>query len=133
MAKSSVRPPTLPRYISAMSTILENSLHSAVTPQLRPTVAIAEAHSNTQSGRLSPSTILIIELPAKSRKMYIKSMVTALFTASFEIRLLNTFILSSLFINEMLHRIRTAIVVVLNPPAVDAGEPPISISITVIR
>ena len=62
-----VRPPTRPMYIRKMSTPRETRPRLGVSPRERPTVPTAEAVSNRQSAKGSPSTELMMKPPKKNR------------------------------------------------------------------
>ena len=111
------------------STVLEISPSPGVRPSVRPTVPIAEAvsKSHVEIGRLSVT--LIMTAPEINRVSYIMNTDMAVRTASEGMRLPKKCALSFLLKTENADENRTATVVVFIPPAVEPGEPPISISI----
>lgn len=97
-------------------------------PSDRPTVPIADAVSNKHGRRGMFSMRLIIVPQPINIMIYIKNTVAAFLTASSGMRLLYKWACSFLLKTENAEDIRTAIVVVFMPPAVEPGEPPISIN-----
>jgi hypothetical protein len=126
-AKISVSPPTLPKNIKSIRIHLEIIPNVGVMPRVKPTVPIAEAVSKAQVLKGIPSIVLIITAPLKNRIIYIIIIVAA-FLITFKSTLLPN-ILVSLFLRKVDSIVtnKTATVVVFIPPAVEPGEPPISI------
>ena len=125
----SVSPPTLPKNISIISITRDTADRPLVMPSDSPTVPIAELVSNRQvsSGRFS--TLLIMTPLVKNNTRYINKTAPALRTVSSDILLLKH-CTSFLRLNTVIAESnRTAKVVVFIPPAVEPGEPPISIRI----
>ena len=128
----SVSPPTLPKNISIISITRDTADRPLVMPSDSPTVPIAELVSNRQvsSGRFS--TLLIMTPLVKNNTRYINKTAPALRTVSSDILLLKH-CTSFLRLNTVIAESnRTAKVVVFIPPAVEPGEPPISIRIIII-
>ena len=128
----SVSPPTLPKNISIISITRDTADRPLVMPSVSPTVPIAELVSNRQvsSGRFS--TLLIMIPLVKNNTRYINKTAPALQTVSFDILLLKhctPFLRLNTVIAE---RNRTAKVAVFIPPAVEPGEPPISIRMIIM-
>ena len=101
-------------------------------PSDSPTVPIAELVSNRQvsSGRFS--TLLIMTPLVKNNTRYINKTAPALRTVSSDILLLKH-CTSFLRLNTVIAESnRTAKVVVFIPPAVEPGEPPISIRMIIM-
>ena len=65
-ANISVSPPTLPKNISPIKTILDTVPRAGVIPRVSPTVPIADADSNRQSASGRFSTPLIIRPPVRN-------------------------------------------------------------------
>ena len=104
-----------------------------VIPRVRPTVPIAEPVSNKQVSRGKFSNLLIKMPLDRNKNIYINKIAPALRTASSGILLpkhSTSFFLEN---TEMAARKITAKVVVFIPPAVDPGEPPISIRSIIIK
>ena len=97
-------------------------------PSDSPTVPIADAVSNKHgiSGRLSMRLIIVPQ--PMNRITYIMNIVAAFRTTSSGMRLLYKSACSFLLKTEKADDIKTAIVVVFIPPAVEPGEPPIIIN-----
>ena len=128
----SVSPPTLPKNISIISITRDIADRPLVMPSDSPTVPIAELVSNRQvsSGRFS--TLLIMTPLVKNNTRYINKTAPALRTVSSDILLLKH-CTSFLRLNTVIAESnRTAKVVVFIPPAVEPGEPPISIRMTIM-
>ena len=98
-----------------------------VIPSVRPTVPIAEAVSNRQTSRGRFSIRLMINPPNMNKVRYIIRMVAAFRIVSSSTRRPKKWVCSLRRKTEIAVERRTAIVVVFIPPAVDPGEPPISI------
>ena len=113
--------------ISTTRIILDKSPIRVVIPRLRPTVPSADAVSNRQlrSGRVS--TLLMISPPAKNSAKYIIIRATAFRTVSSLTRRPKHVTCSRLWKIDRAVSSRMAPVVVFIPPAVDPGDPPISI------
>ena len=95
---------------------------------MQPTVPTAEAVSNRQTPNGSPSIIQIAEALIKLRVIYNRNTVDAVFTAE-DSSLLPKHSGSSLRLKlDIALSTSTAIVVVFIPPAVEPGEPPMSIN-----
>ena len=122
-----VRPPTLPRYMSKISTICDGMRSCGVIPSVNPTVPTADAVSYRQadSGRLSYA--LIKTAPPKNSTRYIVRMVAAVLTALQSTLRPKNWALSRWRKVAVALAIKTASVVVFMPPAVEPGEPPMSI------
>ena len=103
-----------------------------VIPNDRPTVPSAEADSNRQLRRGRCSILLMIMPQTKNTSPYMIRIATAFLTVSSEILLPKTCVLSFRRNTARAVMMRTAIVVVFMPPAVEPGEPPVSI-IKIIR
>ena len=113
--------------MSAIKIMCEILLSCGVIPKDKPTVPIAEAVSNRQV-RIGRSSILLMSKPpVKNRIRYIIKIVEACATVSFDTRLLKKHGFYIRRKTAMAFASRTATVVVFMPPAVDPGEPPISI------
>ena len=128
----SVSPPTLPKNISIISITRDTADRPLVMPSVSPTVPIAELVSNRQvsSGRFS--TLLIMIPLVKNNTRYINKTAPALQTVSFDILLLKH-CTSFLRLNTVIAEgNRTAKVAVFIPPAVEPGEPPISIRMIIM-
>ena len=102
-------------------------------PSVSPTVPIADAVSNRQvmSGR--DSTVLMTIAPMTNRERYRAKMVDAILTVWSLIRLEKAEDSSRCRNVPRALRTSTAIVVVFMPPAVEPGEPPISIRMMLIN
>ena len=99
-----------------------------VIPSDKPTVPIAEAVSNKQVSMGKSSSQLIAIPPAKNRVRYINK-ITAAFLIVSSVILLPKHSESYFLLNTAINVMKsTAIVVVFIPPAVEPGEPPISIN-----
>lgn len=123
-----VRPPTLPKNIRIIKIKRETAPRSAVIPSESPTVPIADAVSKS-AGRMGiHSTRLIIIAPNVKRNVYIRNIVAAIRTAPPEILRLKSWVFSFLRNTDMAEENNTAMVVVFIPPAVEPGDPPMSIS-----
>lgn len=105
----------------------ETRLSEGVIPNDKPTVPIAETVSKMQAPIGSPSAMLITAAPIIDRIRYINKSVAAFLIVSSSILLPNSCALFFLRKTEKAPEKRTAIVVVFMPPAVDPGDPPISI------
>lgn len=109
-------------YIRQIRISLEGSDRVGVIPKLSPTVAMAEKDSNRQAISGSPSMILIVRALTVPRIVYIKKIAIAVATISAAILRLNISGLS-LRVNTAAAQVRrTAMVVVLIPPAVDPAS-----------
>ena len=117
--------------IKAMRIPWESSPSEGVNPSESPTVPTAEAVSNRQADRGSFSTALITKPPPKNRVRYMKQTVEALHTALLSIRRPKKWGSLRRWNTAMALANSTAAVVVFIPPAVDPGEPPISMSMMV--
>ena len=83
--------PTLPRYISKISTMRETRSSCVVMPTVSPTVPIAEKHSNsTALNLMSGLRQLIIKVPVTTSNILVKNTYTARLNAPSGIRLPNT-------------------------------------------
>ena len=104
----------------------ETAPSPGVIPRVSPTVPTAEAVSNRQatSGRLSSR--LMARPLMKNRSTYIITMAAALRTASSPIFRPKHVVSSFLRNTDSTVRTMTATVVVFRPPAVDPGDPPMS-------
>ena len=132
MAYISVRPPTRPININIIKIILDAIVREGVIPKDRPTVPMAEDVSKRQVKKGRSSMALKAKAPLKDRNRYKKNIAPAAFTAS-SITLLPKHSASPFLLKTAkAERIRTAIVVVFIPPAVDPGDPPISIRKTLM-
>ena len=131
-AYTRVNPPTLPMNMSAIRMHLEAVPSEGVMPMVKPTVPSAEAVSNVQSVIGSPSIRLIAEAPMKKSARYMINSVAAVFTAEGSSLRLNRWTSEFCLIVDTTVAASTAKVVVFIPPAVDPGDPPISISTVVI-
>ena len=101
-------------------------------PSDSPTVPIAELVSNRQVSSGRSSTLLIMTPLVKNNTRYINKTAPALRTASSDILLLKH-CTSFLRLNTVIAESnRTAKVVVFIPPAVEPGEPPISIRMIIM-
>jgi hypothetical protein len=100
-------------------------------PRDRPTVPMAEAVSKIHTPIGILSKMLIINAAATVKKRYRTSKVDAVFTVLSSILLRKS--LGSLFRLTIAMALanNTAAVVVFIPPAVDPGDPPISISMMI--
>ena len=98
-----------------------------VIPKLNPTVAIAEKDSNRHGMSGSSSMMLSAMAQVMPSPVYMKKIAIAVATMSGMIRRLNISGLSFREKTAAAHARSTAIVVVLIPPAVDPGLPPINI------
>ena len=127
VAYTRVSPPTLPMNMSKIRTICETVLSAGVIPRDRPTVPIADALSNRHVliGRLS--VMLIMKDPDKARKAYIRRSVDAVLIVLSSTRLPRICTFFRLRNTAKVLAIRTVMVVVFIPPAVEPGEPPINI------
>ena len=123
----SVSPPTLPKYISAINTICEGICKCGVIPRLNPTVPTADAASYRQEDRGRFSYTLIKRPPPKKSTRYIVRMVAAVLTASQSTLRPKNWTLSRWRKVAITLPSRTVSVVVFIPPAVEPGEPPMSI------
>ena len=122
-----VSPPTLPRNIRTTRIICEAIPIYGVIPSVQPTVPTAEAVSNKQTPKGSPSIIQIAAALIKHSVIYREKTVVAVFTAE-DSSLLPKHSGSSLRLKlDIALKNSTAIVVVFIPPAVEPGEPPTSI------
>ena len=126
-AYSSVRPPTLPKNISPISTQRDTGPSDGVMPMDSPTVPMAETVSKMHGSKGSPSAALITKAPASARKRYSVSSVEALLTVSSSIRRLNSRGLFRRRTTAAALAASTAAVVVFTPPAVEPGFPPMNI------
>ena len=128
----SVSPPTLPKNISIISITRDRGDRPLVMPSDSPTVPIAELVSNRQvsSGRFS--TLLIMIPLVKNNTRYINKTAPALQTASFHILLMKHCTSFLRLYTVIAERNRTAKVAVFIPPAVEPGEPPISIRMIIM-
>lgn len=123
--------PTLPQYISNISTIWEVVPSVVVTPAVRPTVLIAEKVSIKAFERLTGSVAHMINAPLKASDKFMKVISRALFKNSFLMLLLNAVILLLPLIEEKTKADITNNEVVFIPPAVEPELPPMNINITV--
>ena len=131
VAKISVKPPIRPKNIRLMRINFEMRCNPGVIPRVRPTVPIAEAVSNRQVSIGRFSTRLMTILPSKNREMYIRNTVSAFFTVSSAIRLPKNRPFSRLRKTATAQATSTAAVVVLMPPAVEPGLPPMGLEVYV--
>ena len=128
----SVSPPTLPKNISIISITRDTADRPLVMPSDSPTVPIAELVSNRQVSSGRSSTLLIMTPLVKNNTRYINKTAPALRTVSSDILLLKH-CTSFLRLNTVIAESnRTAKVVVFIPPAVEPGEPPISIRMIIM-
>ena len=115
----SVRPPTLPPNISAITTNLETPESSVVTPFERPDVLIALITSKMVSVIEKLSSVQIIIVAVIVAKMYITKIATDCFRVSTGIERLKTcgwvLFLAAATVNTN----KTATVVTLIPPPVE--------------
>ena len=102
-----------------------------VMPNVRPTVATAEAVSYKQTDIGSCSAVAMTKAPRKNSVKYIPAMVAAFLTAEPSMRRPKNS--ASSLRRKVAHILasRTANVVVFMPPAVEPGEPPNSIRTTI--
>ena len=99
-----------------------------VMPSESPTVPIADAVSNSDGSNGIFSRRLMIIPPPINSPIYSKKIVAALFTVSSDIHRLKKCVSSFLRNTDSADETKTAIVVVFIPPAVEPGEPPMSIN-----
>ena len=118
--------------INIIKIILDGTLRVGVRPMDRPTVPMAEEVSKRQERKGKLSIALKTKAPPRDRNKYRKNMAPAAFTASSITRLPKHSASPLRLKTANAERIRTAMVVVFIPPAVDPGEPPISINNTVM-
>ena len=128
-----VNPPTRPKNMSRISIPCDKIPRLGVMPSVSPTVPIAEAVSKRQASKGSFSIILMISPPPKNKVRYIMRMVEAFLAASSSVRRPKKWESPFLRNTAMELAKRTAIVVVFMPPAVEPGEPPISIRIIIMH
>ncbi|CAN4047882.1 RNA polymerase sigma factor sigV, partial [Dysosmobacter welbionis] len=131
-ANISVSPPTRPKNIRPIKIRRETVCSCGVSPKDRPTVPMAEAVSNRLSRIGCPSIRLITSPPARNSPRYIAKIVAAWEMVSLEIRRLKKCGYSLRRKTASAFARRTASVVVFMPPAVEPGEPPMSISMVII-
>ena len=122
-----VRPPTLPRYMSVISTICDGMCSCGVIPSVNPTVPTADAVSYRQADSGRFSSALIKTAPLKNSIKYIVRMVAAVLMALQSTLRPKNWALSRWRKVAVALASRTASVVVFIPPAVEPGEPPMSI------
>ena len=127
-----VNPPTRPKNISIIRTSFEIRHNWEVIPKDNPTVPTADEASKKAVGMGMPSTVLMKIPPNKKRIRYIIRIAAAFFIVSGGKRRPKHWALSRRRNTEIMAINRTAAVVVFIPPAVEPGDPPISISITII-
>ena len=130
-AKIKVSPPTLPKNIRRISIPRETSPRVLVIPSVKPTVPMAEAVSKRQLKRGKFSIWLIINPPVRNKIIYMIKMVAEFLTISSDILLPKARVFLRWRNTANADITITAIVVVFIPPAVEPGEPPISISISI--
>ena len=123
-----VSPPTRPMNIKKIKIPCETIPRCGVNPRDSPTVAMAEVVSNRHSDSGKPSTVLMVNAPVSERTRYSVKMAAASWTAFSSIRRPNISGLFCLRNTAKALATSTAIVVVLMPPAVEPGEPPMNIS-----
>ena len=131
VAKIKVNPPTLPKNIRQIKIIWETSPRSGVIPNDNPTVPIADAVSNKAVISGISSVLLITIPPTRNKTIYIKKIVAAFLIVSSGICLPKKLVCSFFQNTDNADETRTARVVVFIPPAVEPGEPPMSISIMI--
>ena len=132
-ASASVRIPTLPAYISKISTICESTPREGVMPRLTPTVPIAETVSNRTDMNPAVSAAQMINVPVSAINRYAAKMASACVTSSGCKRRF-PILISFLPRNAAtIPIIITANVLTLIPPAVEPELPPININTTVNR
>ena len=111
-----------------ISTTCEKTWSSGVIPRVRPTVPTAEAASYRQSKSGRPSYTLIAIPPPKNKAKYNMAIVAAFFITWYSSLRPKAPAFSWLRNVAIAFKISTEKVVVFIPPAVDPGEPPISIN-----
>ena len=122
-----VKPPTLPRNINRTRITCEITPSPGVMPSVSPTVPTADAVSKIHTPNGRSSTIEITAALIKQSVKYIRKSVVAVLTVPDSI-LLPKHSGSSFLLKEAIAFLNsTATVTVFIPPAVDPGEPPISI------
>ena len=132
VAKIMVSPPTRPKNIREIRIALDIEPSVGVIPSESPTVPIADEASKRQGIKESPSISLMTMPPERKRTRYIKSIAEAFFIAASATRLSKHSTSSLLLKTDIAENTSIATVVVFMPPAVEPGEPPMSISIMVI-
>jgi len=126
--------PTLPQNIRKIIIIFDKFSRSRVIPVDIPTVPIAEKHSKLRSLKDKfGCKQLMRKTPRSVRVKFTKNTLTAFLIHSSGSLLPKTLVERSLRMMLSEKRSKTATVVVLIPPAVDPGEPPMNIRISVKR
>ena len=124
--------PTLPQYIRNIITIRDAVMSSRVIPVVIPTVPIADETSKIISEMLSSGwSAQIRTMPIRASVRFVNATELALWIASFSRRLPKIPLDCLRVIPLKVEIAITARVVVFIPPAVEPGEPPINIRITV--
>lgn len=124
--------PILPRYINAIITACAKTFNDVVIPVDKPTVPIAENTSNNTSARSCAAFVALISIVAVSARIILNdAMAVAFFSAPLSRRLLRTSSVEVFLRLDKSEIIITAKVVVLIPPAVEPGLPPMNIKIIV--
>ena len=126
-ASNKVSPPTRPKNINTIKTKCDAVLNPAVMPSDKPTVPMAEAVSNNASFTVILSNALKSIPQPKNRRIYSAVMEIICNKAS-SLILLRKQVMFLRFLNTE-NRLDTSMasVVVFKPPAVELGEPPMSI------
>ena len=129
-----VNGPNLPKNIIIVSTALPKTLKYGVMPRLKPTVPNALKDSNIKDSRaMFGSKIVNKKVIDTIQITEIRITAKARLATSLAILLPAKFISSVPFIMPIKDNIMMPNVVVLIPPAVEPGEPPINIKIMVMK
>ena len=118
--------PILPKYMQIVIKIFDTTESLSVIPRLAPTVAKADDVSYKMSIKAKSSKAAITKLTNITIDREITNIDKAFLIVSLLILLLKTTGSLSFFFFYMTARINTTKVVVLIPPAVDPGDPPIN-------